>query len=349
MQARSFAEMLEAAIRRYQNRAVETTQVIEELIKLAEEIRQAKARGAKLGLSDAELAFYDALGVNDSAVKVLGDEELKKIAQELAVTLRRSVTIDWTLRENVRAQMRVLVKRILRQVQVSAGQAGEGDADGAGAGGGAATALPLRWTRAVASARPRPRYARRLPADFSRQAASADGVPCEWLIPQGSPPNQALVYLHGGGFVYGVTPQHITMVAHLARTMGSRALIVDYRLAPEHPFPAALDDCVAAYRWLLRQGFATGHRAGGRLRRRQPGAHDHDAAAATDNAAVAAGRLPFARGGPVRAPQFGLLVTLLPLRAVLILQRALRLASPDARTPLDSRPCMATGAVCRRC
>ena len=115
VQARSFAEMLEQTIRRYQNRAVEAAQVIEELIGLARELREANARGDALGLSEDELPFYDALGVNDSAVQVLGDETLRGIARELVETVRGNVTIDWTLRENVRAKLRVLVKRILRK------------------------------------------------------------------------------------------------------------------------------------------------------------------------------------------------------------------------------------------
>jgi type I restriction enzyme R subunit len=115
VQARSFAEMLEQTIRKYQNRAIEAAQVIEELIQLAKEMREANARGEQLGLSEDELAFYDALETNDSAVKVLGDETLRGIARELVETVRRNVTIDWTLRENVRAQLRVLVKRILRK------------------------------------------------------------------------------------------------------------------------------------------------------------------------------------------------------------------------------------------
>jgi type I restriction enzyme R subunit len=115
VQARSFAEMLEQTIRRYQNRAIEASQVIEELIGLAREMREANARGEALGLTEDELAFYDALETNDSAVKVLGDETLRTIARELVETVRRNVTIDWTLRENVRAQLRVLVKRILRK------------------------------------------------------------------------------------------------------------------------------------------------------------------------------------------------------------------------------------------
>ena len=115
VQARSFAEMLEQTIRRYQNRAVEAAQVIEELIGLAREMREANARGERLGLSDAELAFYDALGVNDSAVRVLGDETLRDIARELVETVRNNLTIDWTRRENVRANLRRLVKRVLRK------------------------------------------------------------------------------------------------------------------------------------------------------------------------------------------------------------------------------------------
>ncbi len=115
VQARSFTELLERSIRRYQNRAIETAQVIEELIALAKDMRAANARGEELGLSEDELAFYDALETNDSAVKVLGEPTLKTIARELVLTVRKNVTIDWTLRENVRAQLRVLVKRILRK------------------------------------------------------------------------------------------------------------------------------------------------------------------------------------------------------------------------------------------
>jgi type I restriction enzyme R subunit len=115
VQARSFAEMLEQTLRRYQNRAVEAAQVIEELIALAKDMRAAAERGEKLRLSEDELAFYDALETNDSAVQVLGDESLRDIARELVETVRKNVTIDWTLRENVRAQLRVLVKRILRK------------------------------------------------------------------------------------------------------------------------------------------------------------------------------------------------------------------------------------------
>ena len=115
IQARSFAKMLEQTLRHYQNRAVEAAQVIEELSQLARELREANARGEKLGLGEDELAFYDALETNDSAVQVLGDETLRAIARELVETVRNNVTIDWTLRENVRAHLRRLVKRILRK------------------------------------------------------------------------------------------------------------------------------------------------------------------------------------------------------------------------------------------
>jgi len=115
VQARSFAEMLEKSIRAYQNRSIETAALIEELIKLAKEMREADRRGEDLGLSEEELAFYDALETNDSAVAVLGDETLRKIAKEIVQTVRNNVTIDWTVRENVRARMRVMVKRVLRK------------------------------------------------------------------------------------------------------------------------------------------------------------------------------------------------------------------------------------------
>ncbi|MGH2458043.1 MAG: DUF3387 domain-containing protein, partial [Chloroflexota bacterium] len=115
VQARSFAELLDQAVRKYQNRAVETAQVIEELIALAREMRAANQRGTDLGLSEEELAFYDALETNDSAVKVLGEVTLRAIARELVVAVRSNVTIDWTVRENVRARLRVIVKRVLRR------------------------------------------------------------------------------------------------------------------------------------------------------------------------------------------------------------------------------------------
>jgi type I restriction enzyme R subunit len=115
IQSRSFAEMLEESIRKYQNRAIEAAAVIEELIALAKQMREANKRGESLKLSDDELAFYDALEVNDSAVKVLGEPTLTTIARELVEAVRNSVTIDWTEREAVRAKIRVMVKRILRK------------------------------------------------------------------------------------------------------------------------------------------------------------------------------------------------------------------------------------------
>jgi type I restriction enzyme R subunit len=115
VQARSFADLLEKSVRRYQNRAIEAAQVIEELIELAKEMRAAQKRGEELGLTSDELAFYDALEVSDTAVKVLGDETLRIIARELVDTVKQNVTIDWTVKESVRAKLRVIVKRILRK------------------------------------------------------------------------------------------------------------------------------------------------------------------------------------------------------------------------------------------
>ncbi len=115
VQSRSFAEMLEKTIRRYQNRTIEATQVILELIELAKQMREARSRGEKLGLSEDEEAFYDALEVNDSAVKILGDEVLKTLARELVETVRRNATIDWTVRESARAKLRTMVRRLLRK------------------------------------------------------------------------------------------------------------------------------------------------------------------------------------------------------------------------------------------
>lgn len=111
----------------------------------------------------------------------------------------------------------------------------------------------------------------RVPAGIAHQVVSADGVRCEWFIPKGSPENQVLLYIHGGGFIYGLTFVHRQMIVALARRMNIRVLMVDYRVAPEYPFPAALDDCVTVYRWLLKQGVAAhqiaiaGDSAGGNL------------------------------------------------------------------------------------
>jgi type I restriction enzyme R subunit len=113
--------LLEQALRRYQNRAIEAAQVIEELIALARDMREADRRGEELGLSEEELAFYDALETNDSGegahgrAPLLGEPTLRQIAQELVKTVRENVSIDWTVRENVRANLRRLVKRVLRK------------------------------------------------------------------------------------------------------------------------------------------------------------------------------------------------------------------------------------------
>jgi len=115
VQARSFEAMLDDTIRRYQNRTIDAAEVITELIGLAHEMREASRRGEDLGLSDEELAFYDALAENRSAVEVMGEKELAVIAVELVKQVRRNVTIDWTVKQAARARMRVLVKRILRK------------------------------------------------------------------------------------------------------------------------------------------------------------------------------------------------------------------------------------------
>jgi len=115
VQARSFAALLEDALKRYTNRTINAAEVIQELITLAQELRAAGQRGEKLGLSDEELAFYDALADNESAVAVMGDKQLAVIAAELVREVRKNVTIDWTVRQSARARIRVLVKRILRR------------------------------------------------------------------------------------------------------------------------------------------------------------------------------------------------------------------------------------------
>jgi type I restriction enzyme R subunit len=107
--------MLEKTIKRYHSKNIETAQVIEELIELAKKVREAHLRGEELNLTEEELAFYDALEVNDSAVKVLGDEVLKTLARELVETVRRNATIDWTVRESARAKLRTMVRRLLRK------------------------------------------------------------------------------------------------------------------------------------------------------------------------------------------------------------------------------------------
>ncbi len=115
VQARSFAEMLDKTIRRYQNRTIDAAQVIAELITIAKEVREATGRGEELGLNADELAFYDALADNKSARDVMGDKQLAVIAVELLTNVRQNVTIDWAVKQAARARLRVLVKRILRK------------------------------------------------------------------------------------------------------------------------------------------------------------------------------------------------------------------------------------------
>ncbi|WP_374327245.1 type I restriction endonuclease subunit R [Azonexus sp.] len=115
VQERKFSELLAGVITRYQNRAIETAQVIEELIEMAKKFRAAANRGEALGLSEDEVRFYDALADNESAVRELSDETLKKIAHELTESLRQNLSVDWSERESVRARLRLMVKRILRK------------------------------------------------------------------------------------------------------------------------------------------------------------------------------------------------------------------------------------------
>ncbi|MCX6378660.1 MAG: DUF3387 domain-containing protein, partial [Armatimonadetes bacterium] len=105
VQSKQFSELLAEAIRRYQNRSIETAQVLQELIELAREMRVAKNRGEELGLTEEELAFYDALEVNDSAVKILGDDILRAIARDLVRAVRSNVRVDWTVKETARADL----------------------------------------------------------------------------------------------------------------------------------------------------------------------------------------------------------------------------------------------------
>ena len=115
VQSARFSELLQQSLTRYRNRAVETAQVIEELIEMARKFQEAAQRGESLGLSSDEMAFYDALAMNEAAVRELGDATLKKIAVELTQNLRKSVTVDWAKRETVRAKLRVMVKTLLRR------------------------------------------------------------------------------------------------------------------------------------------------------------------------------------------------------------------------------------------
>jgi hypothetical protein len=115
VQSRQFSDMLKQSLQAYTNRAITTHEVIEELIRLAKDLRDPGKRGEGLGLNDDELAFCDALSTNQSAIDVLGDRNLAIIARELVESIKQNVTIDWTIKETVRAKMRVLVKKILRK------------------------------------------------------------------------------------------------------------------------------------------------------------------------------------------------------------------------------------------
>lgn len=115
VQQARFSELLQLSLQRYRNRAIETAQVIEELIEMARKLHEAALHGERLGLNGDEMAFYDALATNEAAVRELGDETLKKIAVELTQKLRASVTVDWSVRETVRARLRVMVKTLLKR------------------------------------------------------------------------------------------------------------------------------------------------------------------------------------------------------------------------------------------
>lgn len=115
VQEKKFSDLLGNVIKRYQNRSIETAQVMEELVEMAKKFREAASRGELLGLTEDEVRFYDALIANESAVRELSDETLKKIAHELTENLRQNLTVDWSERESVRAKLRLMVKRILRK------------------------------------------------------------------------------------------------------------------------------------------------------------------------------------------------------------------------------------------
>jgi len=114
-QSKLFSERLEEAIRKYQNRAIDAAEIVNELIGMAKDINAARQRNEELGLTPEELAFYDALGTNDSAVQALGDENLRIITRALVACVHENASIDWEKKENVRANMRRMVKRILRR------------------------------------------------------------------------------------------------------------------------------------------------------------------------------------------------------------------------------------------
>jgi type I restriction enzyme R subunit len=105
--------MLETAIKKYQNNLLSTAEIIQELIEIAREVRESDRQGEKLNLTKDEVAFYNALEINDTAIKVLGDETLRDIAREIADKVKKNATIDWTIRESARAKLMVLVRRTL--------------------------------------------------------------------------------------------------------------------------------------------------------------------------------------------------------------------------------------------
>jgi type I restriction enzyme R subunit len=125
VQEKKYAERLQETLRKYNNRAIETAQVIEELIQMAKDFQAAMAREAELGLTPDEVAFYDALANNESAVRELGDETLKKIAVEITEKLRKSTTVDWQVRDSVRAQLKILVRRTLQRYKYPPDKAAE--------------------------------------------------------------------------------------------------------------------------------------------------------------------------------------------------------------------------------
>jgi monoterpene epsilon-lactone hydrolase len=195
--------------------------------------------------------------------------------------------------------------------------------------------VPLRVTRWILESSVR---RMRLEADLRLERVLADGVACAWLIPQNSPPDQVLLYLHGGGFVLGLSFQYFHMVGYLAKVMPVRALMLDYRLAPEYPYPAALEDCVAAYRWLLKQGIQAhnivlaGDSAGGNL-------------AITSQMKLRDGGLPLPAAAACLSPvtdftnkdnpQDGFKDPILPARAINFYNRAY-VGQSDPRNPLIS-------------
>jgi type I restriction enzyme R subunit len=115
VQSKKFSELLEAAIRKYQNRAIETTQIIIELIEIAKQISEAEKRGESSGLTPDELAFYDALSDNESAKEIMGDDILKQIARDLTVSIKNNISIDWAIRDSVQAKMKMTIKRLLKK------------------------------------------------------------------------------------------------------------------------------------------------------------------------------------------------------------------------------------------